>query len=121
MGALDKAIGRMPLFRQMPGLPPSFHLPKQYQASTPEIPPALTVHLERHPGQQCIRLTYPDGQSELLFHSPDIARKLIDRGIPQEKVEKALDYIWNYRHLLVKCRRNPGPPKAQLPEYVGVQ
>lgn len=74
-------------------------------------PPAGHVALYRVAGQNLIKIVYPDGQSESVFHNKNIAHQLTQRGLPPEKVERVLDYLWNYPEVFVDCEgRNPKPP-----------
>jgi hypothetical protein len=83
----------------------------------PEIehPPEGYVLFRHTPGQNDIRVTYPDGQSELLYHGPDVIRILASRGIPEHKIERAIDYLWNFYSVYVDCEEST-PHAPAIPE-----
>lgn len=72
-------------------------------------PEGKTVMLERAPHTNSVRITYPDGQTEVLPHSPTIVLELCRRGLSVDKAQAALDYVWNFRHIYVSCERVPAP------------
>lgn len=76
---------------------------------TPAPPPDTTVLIERAPNTNSIRITYPDGQTEVIPHSQTIVQDLCKRGLHPDKAQAALDYVWNFRHLYVTCDRPPAP------------
>ncbi len=72
--------------------------------------PEMHVLLERIGiGTAAIRIVYPDRQSERLTCDRHIHLELTRRGLPPEKIERALDYIWNFDRVMVACDREPSP------------
>jgi hypothetical protein len=82
--------------------------------STPPPPGPRQVLLTHSPGQIDVRILYPDGQSEMMYHGPDLFLKLTQRGLPAYKLERVIDHLWNFYQVYVDCDEEPRPPKIQL-------
>ena len=58
--------------------------------------------LSRTPHTRTIKVTYPNGETAYYLHTPNIFLELQAIGVPKEKMNKILDYLWNMVFVMVK-------------------
>lgn len=73
----------------------------QIYSDPPGNPPEGKILLQRMPYSTILKVTIYTGESFRLHYGPDIALRLREYGVREEKVEKILDYVWNFYHAYV--------------------
>ena len=68
----------------------------------PELPPEGMILLTRLPMTQTLKITYPSGETRFFNLIVDQTTHLIRAGIPEDKLQAALDRVWNMVFVYVK-------------------
>jgi hypothetical protein len=69
------------------------------------------VLIVRRPYQQCFTVVYPDGQSEPVHSDRRLELFAKMRGIPLQKLERAMNYAMNFGAAYVDAGSSIVPPK----------
>ena len=90
----------------------------RFSTEKPGPPAAGFLMLERRPQSNVIKVTWSDGQSLHIVSGPLIHLQFKQWGIPRERMERALSYIWNFGVGLVTIDKGfPDVPPTQLPHH----
>ena len=77
-------------------------------------PPAGHVLVVRKPRATRVTVVYPDGQSENLAIDWSFKTTVISRGIPYDKMDRAVSYAWNFGAAYVLVGEGLKPPTASV-------
>lgn len=71
--------------------------------------------VSRTPRTDFITLTWPDGQTRTIVWSErEGRRKLINFGVPPEKIDKVMNYVYNMYHAYIEGEfESPAPLPAK--------
>lgn len=75
-----------------------------YKAYSPPQPPPSkgAFLLLREPLQQSVKLVYPSGDFLSFPITRNLFRELVKVGVPKDKVERAMDYVYNFGRVYVR-------------------
>lgn len=82
----------------------------------PHAPPKGVFLMLREPYNSQLKVCYPSGDWKMLNYSRDLNRELKLLGFPEGRIEKALDYLWNFGKVYVKAVN----PEMYAPKLVVV-
>lgn len=71
----------------------------------PVLPPKGVLLLLREPMSAQIKIVFNSGEFLNVQHSKRINFELTQIGLPPEKIEKALDMVWNFGKVYVKTHK----------------
>ena len=77
-------------------------------------PTAGHVLVVRRPRATRLTLIYPDGQSETVVNDRNFEPIMCSRGIPADRMEKAVNYAWNFGAAYVFVGDKLKPPTAKI-------
>ena len=77
-------------------------------------PTAGHVLVVRKPRATRIQVVYPDGQSESLAIDRHFEPLVVSRGIPYDKMDRAVQYAWNFGAAYVFVGDALKPPVAKV-------
>lgn len=70
-------------------------------SDAPAKPKTGQLLLMREPYSSQIKIHYPSGDYKLIQYSETTISELVALGVPKEKVEHTLDYVWNFGKVYV--------------------
>ena len=82
----------------------------------PHAPPTGVFLLIREPYDSQLKVCYPSGDWLVFQYSKTLHRELEKVGLPTNKIERALDYLWNFGKVYVKSVN----PELYAPKLVRV-
>lgn len=68
----------------------------------PHAPPKGVFLLMREPYSRQLKVCYPSGDWQMFNYTRHIITELVRTGLPKGKIERALDYVWNFGKVYVK-------------------
>lgn len=104
------------LTREVLNLPPAeYYVARRVRA---KLPAHGYVLFSREPESEIFKVHWAGGQSITRFGSaPGIVEELVSFGLDKEKVERALNHIWNFQNAYVKLIDGaPDSPPVRIPK-----
>jgi hypothetical protein len=80
----------------------------------PHTPPKGVFLLIREPFDSTLKVCYPSGDYKTFQYSKELHQSLIKCGLPEDRIEKCLDYVWNFGKVYVKASN----PELFAPELI---
>lgn len=90
----------------------------KFYTKPPIVPPQGKVMFLRTVGSNFFKIVWADGQSLKLYMAESVYGQLEKYGIPRERAERSLSYLWNFQKCFVTLEPgSPDTPPFKVPTH----